>query len=304
MDSGLSPILLQRHLSDDDRTVTVIADVDTAIVEVTVSGRWDRRLREASSRVLRGCLAAHPAAIIMDLHDLNDPSGASVAGWRSARRWGEGMHDSVPVVACLPTQAPLAGALRSGGRRRDLPIYTSVPQARTALITDGATTGRSQLRLRLAPELAEAVRARRLVNDACTRWQPAELEVPARLVISELVLNAIQHAATTLDVTVTRLPSGVHLAVYDGDPRLPRLRRSGRKPGDITESGLGLRVLHHAATAWGALPTNAGKMVWATIIGHQLRHEGRTTGLRPTDRETSGRDDPRAPPSADETAHD
>ncbi|GGQ43039.1 hypothetical protein GCM10010166_09110 [Couchioplanes caeruleus subsp. azureus] len=248
--------------------VRVIADADTMIVEVTVSGRWDRRLHQATARILRGCLAAHPAAIIMDLRDLGDSSGASATLWPGVRQWGQRVQPSVPVVACLPTKAPWA--LRCRGGRQAVPTYASVPDARAALINGRTTPGQAQPRLRLAPDLAEVAQARRLVTEACACWQPSELQTRARLVISELVVNAIEHAATSVEVAVTRLPAGVHLAVYDGEPRLPHLhRRSGTEPGDITERGLGLRAVDHAATAWGALPTHTGKMVWATITCHE-----------------------------------
>ncbi|MEV8509196.1 hypothetical protein AB0368_30770 [Actinoplanes sp. NPDC051475] len=161
--------------------MTVIADPDTTIVEVTVSGRWDRRLHEASARILHGCLAAHSAAIIMDLYDLGDPSGASAAFWSTVRRWGQRMQPSTRVAACLPTQTPLAVALRRRGRGRDLPTYTSVPEGRAALINTSAKTDQPPRRLRLQPELTEVVRARRLLIDACARWQPSELEIRARL---------------------------------------------------------------------------------------------------------------------------
>ncbi|WP_143162536.1 ATP-binding protein [Couchioplanes caeruleus] len=247
--------------------MAVVADVDTAMVEVTVSGRWDRWLQEATAPMLRGCLAAHPAAIILDLHDLGDPRGASAPLWRAIRLCGAQMQSPVPVVACLPIQAPLAGALRRRGGRRVLPLYPSVPEARAVLGISSTTDQRR--RLRLVPELADAVRARQMVTDACAIWHLSELAPRARLVVSELVVNAVEHAVPTIEATVTRLPAGMQMAVYDDDPHLPCLRRSGREPGDVTARRLGLRVVHHAASAWGSLPTRTGKMVWAVVTCHQ-----------------------------------
>jgi hypothetical protein len=75
-------------------------------------------------------------------------------------------------------------------------------------------------------------------------------------------------------VTVCRRATGLRLSVRDGDPRLPYLRdpAPGVAGGDQHDGGgQGLRIVDAAATAWGAMPTHDGKLVWATLRdGHHL----------------------------------
>lgn len=123
------------------------------------------------------------------------------------------------------------------------------------------------LTLALAPGPDAASLAGTLVADACRAWRLPELLHPARRVMSELVLNAVEHAGTELVVTISRHGDGLHLAVADGDPRLPRLRAPARVRRDapLDERGRGLRVVQAAATGWGVERTPTGKVVWAAV---------------------------------------
>jgi hypothetical protein len=99
-----------------------------------------------------------------------------------------------------------------------------------------------------------------LVDSACDSWHMPELREPSRAIMSALVGNAVEHAGTDLGAAVWRRGSGLHLSVRDGDPRLPRLldRYAGGR-------GRGLRTVDGKSTAWGAMATRDGKMVWATL---------------------------------------
>jgi len=131
----------------------------------------------------------------------------------------------------------------------------------------GATGAPPSLTAALAPAPDTASLARTLVADACAAWHLRELLHPARWVMSELVLNAVEHAGTDLVVTITRCGNGLHLAVSDGDPRPPRLRTPARvrRGAPLDERGRGLRVVQAAAAGWGAVRTPTGKVVWAVI---------------------------------------
>ena len=125
------------------------------------------------------------------------------------------------------------------------------------------------LTLALAPDPHAASLAGTLVADACLAWQLPGLLYPARRVMSELVLNAVEHARTDVRATVTRRGNGLHLAVSDGDPRLPALRVPApvRRGAPLDERGRGLGVVQAAATGWGAVRTPTGKVVWALLQG-------------------------------------
>jgi hypothetical protein len=139
------------------------------------------------------------------------------------------------------------------------------------------------LRVGLAPEPEAASLARTLVGDACLAWDLPDLLRPARRVMSELVLNAVEHAGTDLLVTVTLGTNGLHIAVADGDPRQPRLRSPApvRRGAPLDERGRGLRAVQAEAVRWGSVPTTTGKVVWAVLRADAptRRRPGRTGGL-------------------------
>jgi len=105
-----------------------------------------------------------------------------------------------------------------------------------------------------------------MVGDACLAFDVAHLVHPARLIVSELVTNAILHTSTDLDVWVSVRGAALHLAVQDRSRDFPQLLGGGhRSPATLPESGMGLRVVTARATEWGALPSRHGKVVWATL---------------------------------------
>jgi hypothetical protein len=119
----------------------------------------------------------------------------------------------------------------------------------------------------LPPEPLSARAARDLVEHACDAWKLPGLLHLGRTVISELACNAAEHARTPMAVTVCRRATGLRLSVRDGEPRLPYLREAAPVIGreHRNEGGQGLRLVDAAATAWGAMPTDHGKLVWATL---------------------------------------
>ncbi|MDI6100115.1 ATP-binding protein [Actinoplanes sp. NEAU-A12] len=257
--------------SDDAVADSVLAviDADTAVIELTVWGGWDRTLSAQARLVVDKCLAEHPAGLIVDLHHLRDPHAVSAPLWLTACAQAAAMTPPVAIAVCVPAGMPLARRLRRLGARDWLVFYPTVPQAREVLA--GRHPLADRMHLALPPDQAAAVQARSLVTDACADWGLDHLAERSRLVISELVVNAAEHAGTDIEVVVSsRGPaSGValHLAVYDGDPVLPRVRDpvAGRFGPSLSERGLGLRIVGAAASSWGALPARGGKLVWAII---------------------------------------
>lgn len=246
-------------------TVTATSDIDGAVIVLTPHGEWDWRLFLDLYTGVHKCLAEHPVALIVDLRDLIDPTAASASLWMTTRRSGAAMGPPVEVALCLPSKTPLGVRLDRLGAKRFLPIYDTVPQARTAVVSGLPLT--DHLQRRLPPEPQSAKQARLMVADACRAWHLSGLRYPAQLVVSELVANAIQHARTDMFVTVSRRGAGLNLTVRDGSPALPRLRQSAVAGGPPSEGGRGLQIVDSAAAAWGALPTHErdGKVVWATL---------------------------------------
>ncbi len=90
----------------------------------------------------------------------------------------------------------------------------------------------------------------------------------AVLLTSELVTNALRHAAPPIDITLGCDGRGVHVTVTDGHRDRPVLR----PPSPEADSGRGMQLVNALATAWGVRARPKGKDVWFSID-----HDG-TTG--------------------------
>jgi anti-sigma regulatory factor (Ser/Thr protein kinase) len=248
--------------------VDVEGDLDAAVALMTPHGSWNRPLREYVVAALRRCLAEHPEALIVDLSGLSDPGAESAATWVAAQNAAAAMDPPVQLALCIPPDLPLADRMQRLATGRYLPVYAKVRQARVAIA--GRLPVTERLTMTLAPDPDAPSVARNLAGDACLAWAVPELLHPARLVMSELVTNAVEHARTTVTVGVSRRGAGIHLTVADGLATLPRLREPARPRRDqpLDDRGRGLRVVTATATAWGALPTRTGKVVWATLRLH------------------------------------
>lgn len=245
--------------------MVVTADVTAAVTVVAVRGTWTRALRMNSFAAIKKALTEHPAALVIDLSALVDPQAASSSTWLTVSRVGAAMEPPVRVAAALPPHGSLSARLVRLGAAYSLPMFENVAEAGASAVAGGPTGDRMRLDLPAHPDTPAL--ARNLVTDACCAWGLHDVLHLARLVMSELAGNAIEHARTRISVAVVRRGDGVHLTVTDGDPRMPQLLEQTEKPsGSLWEArGMGLRTVQAASTAWGALPTQEGKVVWATV---------------------------------------
>ncbi len=254
----------------DDRRVEFLGDVDDATTEVRVRGRWSAGLALDLTHGVRKALIEAPRAVLLDLSGLEDPAGTCIPtlidGYRSAAT----APRPVRLVLCGP-RGGLYARLRAVGIGSAIPIFPTTEQARTAL--RGTAMLPAMSRLDLAPEPVSAALARDVIGQACADWHLGHLLHPARVVVSELALNAIEHAPGPFSVTVSLRRPILHIAVRDRDPSLPRLRDPG--PYDpvspLADRGRGLRLVASYAAAWGAMPCRMGKVVWATLSTRTVR---------------------------------
>jgi anti-sigma regulatory factor (Ser/Thr protein kinase) len=122
-------------------------------------------------------------------------------------------------------------------------------------------------RLTLAPGPLASSMARVWISDACLGWGVPRALRDTRLVITELVDNAVQHAGTAVEITAGVVNGRVHLRVRDGSTEQPVRRPvEPRGPGTPLDlRGLGLRRLDRYAADWGTVAHSDGKTVWATV---------------------------------------
>ena len=259
------PYLLDNGDDSEGSGVSVACDVDTAMIEMDVRGRWSSRLGTAAYTAFGKCLAEHPSAIIVNLWSLGDPSGDSAPMWLASCQRAVALQPPVRVALTMPTDTPLADRLGRIGANL-IPAYRTTAEARAAVAGRTPYTDRLQSSA-LPPEPAAAGTARSVVDEACDVWDFPELRYPSRLIITELVANAAEYARTDMVVTVWRRGTGLHLSVRDGDPRMPFLRdpQSAVSGAPIQKRGHGLRIVDTLSSAWGAMATRDGKMVWATV---------------------------------------
>lgn len=248
---------------DPGSAVSALMDHETGIVDFRIHGHWTRKLWITAYRTVQKCLAEHPCGLVLDLRVLHDPRAASAPFWLSAAMQGRRLQPPVPVIACLPSDTRLAGRLGRLGGERNLPVFSTVELARTAITSHRPMT--SQVSLQLPPVPASVRHARQIVSAACAEWNMPALRPRALLVVSELVANAVVHVGSPIDVVIShrgtlrraaaRGSTSLHLTVQDHGPALP--------PPNGT--GMGLRLVAVAAQSWGTLPTRDGKVVWAIL---------------------------------------
>ena len=115
----------------------------------------------------------------------------------------------------------------------------------------------------LASDLSAASQARRHIAEACAGI-PDETVYTARLLVTELVSNAVLHGRGTVLLTVTRDDAGIRVEVHDESPRRPTIIDGPA----LAEHGAGLRLVSAMAGSWGTSSREAGrpgKRVWFTL---------------------------------------
>jgi anti-sigma regulatory factor (Ser/Thr protein kinase) len=110
------------------------------------------------------------------------------------------------------------------------------------------------------PEIASGHRAQEFV--AQLLGGHAFDTIAARIVTSELVTNAVEHAGSDVTVAVSEAPDHVRIDVTDADFNHELHPRS---PGIESESGRGLLMVDELSTDWGVEPHRSGKTVWAVL---------------------------------------
>lgn len=115
----------------------------------------------------------------------------------------------------------------------------------------------------LPSDLTAAFHARRHVEAACVGMPPDTVDV-ARLLVTELVSNAVLHGAGRVVLAVARDRQGLRVEVSDESPELPVVADSHH----LMEHGAGLRMVAALASSWGTEAredAQPGKRVWFAL---------------------------------------
>ncbi|QIY67053.1 SpoIIE family protein phosphatase [Streptomyces sp. RPA4-2] len=100
--------------------------------------------------------------------------------------------------------------------------------------------------------------ARRLAARQLAAWGLERLEDPTKLIVSELVTNAVRHATGPVGLRLIR-HQVLTCEVTDASVCSPRLLRSGSDD----ENGRGLLLVAQLSRRWGSRSVSGGKVVWA-----------------------------------------
>jgi Histidine kinase-like ATPase domain len=221
-------------------SVAVATDLDSfALVLTVAAGDTDEGVRAAVDR----SAAQLPAAVVVDLTARASPGRLPELGRICARY-------AVPLLVAATLTVP-------GGH-----TFPDVARA-LASLPHAARAGADQRSLSLEPVQSAPAKARAAVDEATTAWGLAQLAFPTELITSELVSNAVQHAASPVDLLLRRTASGLCVSVRDGSPVAPV--PATEPPGTGSLRGRGLFLVSSTASRWGYLIGTADKVVWAMV---------------------------------------
>ncbi|MFD7135850.1 SpoIIE family protein phosphatase, partial [Streptomyces sp. NPDC059894] len=119
----------------------------------------------------------------------------------------------------------------------------------------------------LPADPAAVAEARKAASRRLAEWDLTELSFTTELVVSELVTNAIRHAAGPIRLRLIRERSLV-CEVHDGVTTAPHLRH----PRTTDEGGRGLLLVSQVTRRWGTRFLPGGKIIWAeqSLTGPEL----------------------------------
>ncbi|MGW5720081.1 ATP-binding protein [Amycolatopsis sp. NPDC003865] len=139
-----------------------------------------------------------------------------------------------------------------------IPVYADVAAAEAAL---GRPAARRARRV-LARSPRTSACAREFARDTCAGWGVPELAEDARLIATELVENTLRHTDSAPRLRLELRRGRLSVEVADESSR-PAVVREGL---DLTETGVGLRMVAKVAKTWGSSRRRSGgKTVWAVL---------------------------------------
>jgi len=239
---------------DEELAVEVVDGWDCTVV--TLAGPLSLRTVPQIEVALRKALI-NLGRVVVDLTNLRLEWEPGVTVFATSLEHAGGWPDARMVV--FGADRELAAALDRSRVTRTVPLAAD-------LLAALERVQRRPERVRryrdLPPEPSAPHTARALVRQACRDWDiPLETGNAAALVVSELAVNAVVHAATPLRVRVELTEKALSISVSDLRPDLPlRLIPRGRAP-----RLLGLHVVTTLASAWGVTKHSDTKTAWAQL---------------------------------------
>ena len=113
--------------------------------------------------------------------------------------------------------------------------------------------------INIATSLRAPAGARRFLDDHRASWMDDSILYDAKLIVTEVVNNAIEHGGVGDSLDLTVRVSGYVFWVGVAQPRFFDRSR---------ESGFGLTLIDVLSTRWGTLDWSNGTLVWFEMEGN------------------------------------
>jgi anti-sigma regulatory factor (Ser/Thr protein kinase) len=110
-------------------------------------------------------------------------------------------------------------------------------------------------------DLRSAAQARHHAEHVLSRWGLGSVLDVVRLLVSELVVNAVTHAGSAADLTLCVVGPRLRVEVSDRSQEAPQLRDCA----PMSPDGRGLLILDDLAEDWGVDIGPSGKTVWFEV---------------------------------------
>ncbi len=219
---------------------------------------------EAGGEVVRdvvGALGDGARVVVCDL-STGRVSGSAVAeAFRPVTHYLSDWCGAGVVVVCAPG-SEVWRALDTRSRPGNLVVSETPDAGLEQLYFRLPPLARTKLHL--AAKLSSPRTSRLFVVRSLIDWRLLALSASASLVVSELVTNAVVHAASSVDVTLSRSDGRMQMMVRDHGAGHPQARFD--EPEEHVLGGRGLLLVEEATRGWGVLPArSAGKTVWAVF---------------------------------------
>ncbi|MGM1059383.1 ATP-binding protein [Saccharothrix sp. Mg75] len=234
-----------------------VTRIDGATV-VRPSGLLDLTSYRAFRDDLLKCAAEGPTGVVVRLDDgfrCATPAFMSIFAtvWLRLAEW-----PGVPVVL-VGESTGYRQFLASSAAGRLVPAFTLLAAALASL---DEPPERRRDEIQLPDTIVGALVARQFVREACERWRLGALVDSAVVVVTELVENAVRHAASAPVVRLEYRGGRLSVAVRD-DSAEPV---SKPDPGATPPGGVGLAIVDSLSRVWGCAPwPSGGKVVWAVL---------------------------------------
>ncbi|CAM5314433.1 PAS domain S-box protein [Streptomyces pilosus] len=147
----------------------------------------------------------------------------------------------------------ILSTLRPDAEGHDDDVTLLLAQLPAAPLASATTT--------LPARAASVPEGRAFLSKALAAWDCRDKAHDARLLVSELLTNAVRHGQGPVTLHACRTADELTVEVGDGSPHLPEPRRAD----EDEESGRGLNLVRMIADSWGVRPTDEGKTTWFTL---------------------------------------